>query len=159
MTNMNKRLDSTINNFENYFKKTSKPVVCEAGCSDGVELAQRIYKGNALWFWNNSDIVFVEPDSKRAQAIRKKYPEAKVTKVYPDGDVDIMKTSGLGALVGLRSRVKKIKMIFINVQTLDNKDARDFMHNYGWTLVDESKQGSSDTIDQVWLNSNLAGRD
>lgn len=78
---MNKWLNPTVKNYLNYFGKTDKPVVWEVGSRDGhdgVELAERIYKGKKDWFWSNATVVLFEPNPDQAKIIKKNYPEAEL---------------------------------------------------------------------------------
>jgi FkbM family methyltransferase len=78
---INTWLDPAIHNFIAYFGEREKPVVWEVGSRDGrdgVELAQRIYKGDPNWFWSNVTIVCFEPNPMQADIIRSEYPEVIV---------------------------------------------------------------------------------
>lgn len=78
---MNSWLTPVIKNYLYYFGATEKPVVWEVGSRDGrdgVELAERIYKGEQKWFWDNARIVALEPNPMQADIIRSEYPEVEV---------------------------------------------------------------------------------
>lgn len=81
---INDWLTPVIKNYLYYFGATEKPVVWEVGSRDGrdgVELAERIYKGSKDWFWDNARIVALEPNPMQAAIIREEYPEVKVLEV------------------------------------------------------------------------------
>lgn len=81
---MNKWLDSTVANFNHYFKKTKKPVVWDVGSrdgKDGAELARRIYAGEKDWFWSNASVVAVEANPAQAEIIKKTFPYIKVHEI------------------------------------------------------------------------------
>lgn len=78
---VNKWLNSTVKNYKHYFGKTNKPVVWEVGsrdAKDGVELAERIYKGEPDWFWTNARVVCFEPNPDQAKIIKRTYPEVEL---------------------------------------------------------------------------------
>lgn len=80
---LNSWLDSTVNNYINYFGHAEKPVVWEVGSRDGrdgVELASRIYTGDEMWFWSRARVVALEPNPDQAKIIEREFPEVEVIK-------------------------------------------------------------------------------
>lgn len=81
---MNAWLDPLVKNYLRYFGKTDHPVIWEVGSRDGrdaVELAERIYDGDKLWFWSYARIVCLEPNPMQADIIRAEYPEVEVMQI------------------------------------------------------------------------------
>ncbi len=78
---MNKWLTSTVEAYKETFGYTDHPIVWDVGSrdgDDGVELAERIFSGNADVGLANSYVVCVEPNPPQAQLIRERYPTVKV---------------------------------------------------------------------------------
>ena len=78
---MNKWLTSTVTAYREFFGETKQPVVWDVGSrdgDDGVELAERIFSGNADVGLANSYVVCVEPNPPQAQLIRERYPSVVV---------------------------------------------------------------------------------
>lgn len=81
---LNTWLDSTVQNYVNYFGRAEKPVVWEVGSrdgKDGVELATRIYAGDETWFWSRARVVALEPNPDQAKIIEREFPEVEVLKL------------------------------------------------------------------------------
>jgi FkbM family methyltransferase len=81
---LNTWLNPVVQAYERFFGTTDKPVVWEVGSrdgKDGVELAERIYAGDKLWFWSYAKVVLLEPNPDQVKVIKKNYPEADVMEV------------------------------------------------------------------------------
>lgn len=81
---VNTWLNPVVQAYERFFGKTDRPVVWEVGSrdgKDGVELARRIYSGQEMWFWQNSQITLMEPNPDQALVIMENYPEAEILEV------------------------------------------------------------------------------
>lgn len=81
---LNTWLNSTVQNYVNYFGHAEKPVIWEVGSrdgKDGVELASRIYVGDETWFWSRARVVALEPNPDQAKIIEREFPEVEVLKV------------------------------------------------------------------------------
>jgi FkbM family methyltransferase len=78
---MNRWLTSTVEAYKLNFGYTDHPIVWDVGSrdgDDGVELAERIFTGNADVALQNSFVVCVEPNPPQAQLIRERYPSVVV---------------------------------------------------------------------------------
>ena len=81
---MNKWLTSTVEAYKETFGYTDHPIVWDVGSrdgDDGVELAERIFSGNADVGLANSYVVCVEPNPPQAQLIRETFPQVTVHEV------------------------------------------------------------------------------
>lgn len=105
----NKWLDSTVKAYERFYGITDKPVVWEVGSRDGrdgVELAQRIYKGQEMWFWSNATVVCMEPNPDQAAVIRRDFPEVTTIELAASnavGEAPFMVYHGDAGAVGSSS--------------------------------------------------------
>lgn len=138
---MNMYLDPVIKNYRYYFgDKVGKPVVWEVGSRDGhdgVELARRIYAGEAPWFWANARVVALEPNPAQAKIIAKEYPEIELHKVAASnetGKADFIVYEGDEGAVGSSSlrldwkegdhEGKIIKVKTVRLEELIGKDEK-----------------------------------
>ena len=130
---LNTWLDPLIQNYENYFGKTKKPVVWEVGSRDGkdaVEIAMRIYEGDPNWFWTHAEVVCVEANPDQVKVIKERFPEATVHGVAVSnakGSAPFMVYEGDEGAVGSSSLNLRWKeddlpghQIIVNTDTLDN---------------------------------------
>jgi FkbM family methyltransferase len=78
---MNRWLTSTVEAYKLNFGYTDHPIVWDVGSSDGVELAERIFTGNADVALQNSFVVCVEPNPPQARLIRETFPQVTVHEV------------------------------------------------------------------------------
>lgn len=106
---MNTWLDSTVQNYINYFGHAEKPVVWEVGSrdgKDGVELATRIYAGDETWFWSRARVVAMEPNPDQAKIIEREFPEVEVMQLAASnqrGEAPFMVYAGDEGAVGSSS--------------------------------------------------------
>ena len=106
---LNLWLDSTVQNYINYFGHAEKPVVWEVGSrdgKDGVELATRIYKGDETWFWSRARVVALEPNPDQARIIEREFPEVEVMQLAASnqrGEAPFMVYAGDEGAVGSSS--------------------------------------------------------
>lgn len=95
---MNKWLNSTVDTYIKHFGFTENPVVYEVGSrdgNDGVELSQRIFRGEDLWA--DASIVLFECNPPHIEKIRTSYPKATlITEAVSNkaGEVDFLQIEG-----------------------------------------------------------------
>ncbi len=78
---MNEWLNPIIKNYRAHFGETQRPNVWDVGSRDGrdgVELAERIFDGDPLYFWQRASVTCVEANPEQAKIIQATYPEATV---------------------------------------------------------------------------------
>lgn len=81
---VNTWLSPVVQAYERFFGKTTHPVVWEVGSRDGrdgVELGQRIFEGEPLWFWTKAEITALEPNPDQVKIIKAKFPEIEVFQI------------------------------------------------------------------------------
>lgn len=81
---VNTWLNPCVQAYERFFGKTEKPVIWEVGSrdgKDGVELGERIFQGDKVWFWSKATVVALEPNPDQAKIIKQNYPEIEVLQV------------------------------------------------------------------------------
>lgn len=106
---LNAWLDSTVENYLNYFGHAERPVVWEVGSrdgKDGVELASRIYSGDETWFWSRARVVALEPNPDQAKVIEREFPEIDLRQVAASnqrGEAPFMVYAGDEGAVGSSS--------------------------------------------------------
>lgn len=104
---MNKWLTTSVDTFIKHFGASTSPVVYEVGSrdgNDGVELAQRIYKGIDLW--RNADIVLFECNPPQIEVIKQNHPKAKlITEAISNkkGTVEFLQIHGDKNMIGSSS--------------------------------------------------------
>ena len=106
---LNTWLDSTVQNYLNYFGHAEKPVVWEVGSrdgKDGVELATRIYTGDETWFWSRARVVALEPNPDQVKIIKREFPEVDVMELAASnqrGEAPFMVYAGDEGAIGSSS--------------------------------------------------------
>lgn len=106
---LNTWLDSTVQNYINYFGHAEKPVVWEVGSrdgKDGVELATRIYTGDETWFWSRARVVALEPNPDQVKIIKREFPEVDVMELAASnqrGEAPFMVYAGDEGAIGSSS--------------------------------------------------------
>lgn len=130
---MNRWLNSTVETYTKHFGMSRSPVVYEVGSrdgKDGVELSQRIFRGEN--FWRDSTVVLFECNPPQVEVIKHDYPRATLIPYAisdKKGTVDFLQIHGDKNLVGSSSMnlnrvnepwVRETSVIQVQTRRLDD---------------------------------------